>query len=361
MDRQLFVSYRWDDQPFVRAFVDELKGFNYNVWIDRDNLRIGDSLVGDLSHAIGDSACFLLFLSDSAYKALLNHTGGFNIEIEEIMSLRRSRALNGKPPAVFIVECEPFSDAQIADVSFLRPFASTIRLKASEAFQAFRAGDAAPMRLTVREFVRQALHDELRLFPRAAKLADGAYLLSWIVAGPHDQVEIRREHLEWEGEARPVIPLSTQRGRPCLVLSAKHRLKKPIKDSWWCAGVGLDFDPNGFWKTIDITRYKTLQFEGRAGTLGGGKIEGPQSLLVSLGDNSRQASSWNKAPLSLSSAFWVYQFDLDAHFGWAKNACSTNTAAVNRTAIQDIMFGHDLRLRSCEARFEIRNISLVAR
>jgi hypothetical protein len=73
----------------------------------------------------------------------------------------------------------------------------------------------------------------------------------------------------------------------------------------------------------------------------------------------RQSSS--EAPISLSSEFLVYKLDLDGHFEWGKNACHLNTAAVNRSAIQQVMFGHDSRVKSCEARFEIRNIRLKAR
>ncbi len=361
MDRQLFVSYRWDDGDFVRAFAAELKAFNYNVWIDRDKLRVGDSLVRDLSHAIGDSACFILFLSRSAYDALANVTGGFNVEIEEIMALRRSRAVTSKPPAILIVECAPFSDDQIAAIEFLRPFSSSIRLQGSEAYKSFQMGDSVPLRTLVRQFVRQVLRDELRVFPRSSKLTETAYLLSWISAGTNDQVDIEREHLEWEGEKRPVIPLSTGRGQPCLVFTARHRLREPVEQSWWCAGIGLDFDGYGSWKSIDLTRYKTLQFEGRAGDLSGGKMGVPQRLLVCLGDNRRQSSSWNKVELTLISAFRVYDFDLDAHFGWTRSACPMNTTKVNRSAIEQIMFGQDPKVESSEVRFEIRNICFVAR
>lgn len=360
MDRQVFVSYRSVDQPFVAAFCEELKSLGYSVWHDRDEIRIGDNWLRAIGEATAQSASVLLFLTVQSHAALHEGRGGLAVEIEKILSLR-SQSSTDRQLAIYVVDCCGITDAQMAETALLKQLSNDRRLAAHDAHTSFLSGDRRALRAVVRDFVREALGNRLTIYPRAAKVTgDGAYLLSWATAGPHDTIERRREVSSWEGEPRSAIPLQTRSGQPCLALSISHRLRDPEADSWWCAGIGLAFSPAGRWLAVDLTPHARILFDARmTRTMSWSEEAAP--LLMGFADVNLQSTGWNRTPIEVSEAFRLYSLDLDADFGWSRSDWPTNRRDVDRSAILQIMFGQDATVPNCEARFEIRDIRLQPR
>ncbi len=106
MNRQIFFSYRWDDKNFILDFYKNLKQYNYKVWIDETELNLGDNLPRGISNALLRTDCFAIFLSKSSYASLIKQKGGFNVEIEKIISIKEIRQSEGKFTKIVLIDLE---------------------------------------------------------------------------------------------------------------------------------------------------------------------------------------------------------------------------------------------------------------
>jgi hypothetical protein len=62
----IFISYSHDDKELARALFDRLKARGHHVWIDDEELRVGDSLIERISTAIAKIDFFLALVSPAA-------------------------------------------------------------------------------------------------------------------------------------------------------------------------------------------------------------------------------------------------------------------------------------------------------
>jgi TIR domain len=65
MPRNLFVSYAHEDAATVGPVVRALEIQGLSCWLDRDHLRTGDTLVGELNDALSSADGFVVFLSNA--------------------------------------------------------------------------------------------------------------------------------------------------------------------------------------------------------------------------------------------------------------------------------------------------------
>jgi hypothetical protein len=66
---RLFLSHSSSDKQFVRRLVADLKALNLNVWIDEQELRVGDSIVQGISAALTATDYLLIVLSEASTKS----------------------------------------------------------------------------------------------------------------------------------------------------------------------------------------------------------------------------------------------------------------------------------------------------
>ena len=62
----IFISYSHDDKQLARALYERLKARGHMVWIDEQELRVGDSLIERISTALADIDFFLALVSPAA-------------------------------------------------------------------------------------------------------------------------------------------------------------------------------------------------------------------------------------------------------------------------------------------------------
>ncbi len=82
----IFISYSHENKEFVDALATQLVRHNVNVWLDSWELKIGDSMIDRIQHAIEGSSALLVVLSKASVvsdwcKKELN--SGFLKELEE--------------------------------------------------------------------------------------------------------------------------------------------------------------------------------------------------------------------------------------------------------------------------------------
>lgn len=64
-----FVSYAHADSLFVDELVRKLKAHGVNVWIDKWEVRVGDSIVEKINHGIGAADYLLIVISQASVKS----------------------------------------------------------------------------------------------------------------------------------------------------------------------------------------------------------------------------------------------------------------------------------------------------
>ncbi|MEI7730998.1 MAG: toll/interleukin-1 receptor domain-containing protein [Verrucomicrobiota bacterium] len=63
---RVFISHSSKDKPFVRKLVAELKKHKLSVWLDEQEIQIGDSIVSKISGGLRDSDYFVIVLSKAS-------------------------------------------------------------------------------------------------------------------------------------------------------------------------------------------------------------------------------------------------------------------------------------------------------
>ena len=63
---RVFVSHASEDKPFVRKLVEALKGKNLNVWLDEEELQVGDSIVTGVSQGLKNADYLVAVLSKAS-------------------------------------------------------------------------------------------------------------------------------------------------------------------------------------------------------------------------------------------------------------------------------------------------------
>jgi TIR domain len=63
---RVFVSHTSSDKPFVRKLTEALKGHNLNVWLDEEELQVGDSIVGGVSRGLKNADYLVAVLSQAS-------------------------------------------------------------------------------------------------------------------------------------------------------------------------------------------------------------------------------------------------------------------------------------------------------
>ena len=66
----VFISYSHQDKRFVDRLAAQLVRQKVNVWLDRWELKVGDSLISKVQDAIVGASALLVILSESARKVL---------------------------------------------------------------------------------------------------------------------------------------------------------------------------------------------------------------------------------------------------------------------------------------------------
>ena len=148
----IFISYSHEDKELARALYDRLKARGHMVWIDEQELRVGDSLIERISTAIADIDFFLALVSPAAAESrwcrkelALAVSGELNRRGMRVMPLRVDGA---KMPAALgdqlYLEVS-LDDVDTAVERLLRDIAS-YRVDAQAADDQARASDQAQHR-----------------------------------------------------------------------------------------------------------------------------------------------------------------------------------------------------------------------
>lgn len=68
-ERTVFISYNTDDAPFANALANHLRTRRIRPWIDQEEIRVGDSLIGRIGKALHDSDFIVAVLSPSSVRS----------------------------------------------------------------------------------------------------------------------------------------------------------------------------------------------------------------------------------------------------------------------------------------------------
>jgi hypothetical protein len=65
----VFISYNTDDAPFANALARNLRSRSIRPWIDEEEIRVGDSLIGRIGEALRDNDFIIVVLSPSSVRS----------------------------------------------------------------------------------------------------------------------------------------------------------------------------------------------------------------------------------------------------------------------------------------------------
>lgn len=80
---KIFLSHAHEDKEYARSLADELRHYGADVWLDEEELALGDSLAARIEAAIRDSDLFLVLVSPSSQRSpWLRHELDFALKTE---------------------------------------------------------------------------------------------------------------------------------------------------------------------------------------------------------------------------------------------------------------------------------------
>jgi DNA-binding winged helix-turn-helix (wHTH) protein len=207
----------------------------------------------------------------------------------------------------------------------------------------------------------------LHIFPgKGGTPAGTVFVHSYVGYGANDFVEHVAQRVPWEEVRRHMAMLSPNLPST-LVIPFNHSVNKSTKqESWWVVCLPTNVNQvSGAWEFVDLTRYKSMVFEGRSTLPESAKNE-RVPVLVRLEDNSaeatdgkRQSTNWHSKTLLLPESFLRFELPLN-DFKWSVDAWVGNTKPVNRNRVAQITFGHNATVATTAGTIEIRNIMFLA-
>jgi len=69
-DKTVFLCHSSADKGFVRMVNDDLRRLGATTWLDENNIKVGDSIVGKISDGLKESQFMAVFLSPESVKSL---------------------------------------------------------------------------------------------------------------------------------------------------------------------------------------------------------------------------------------------------------------------------------------------------
>lgn len=60
----LFISHRGSDTPVAKQLARDLRALGYTVWIDVDEVRVGDSIIARMGQGLRDADFLLMLFSE---------------------------------------------------------------------------------------------------------------------------------------------------------------------------------------------------------------------------------------------------------------------------------------------------------
>lgn len=133
---RVFISHSRNDKKFVRRLVDDLRKANLHVWLDEQELAVGDSIIAKISDGLEDSDYLVAVLSRSSLES-----GFFQAEVNAALSEHFSgRGTAVLPVLIEDVDIPPlFRDRLYAD------FRSSYKDGLDALIKAFRQEDLVPL------------------------------------------------------------------------------------------------------------------------------------------------------------------------------------------------------------------------
>jgi len=69
-EKTIFLCHSSTDKGFVRMVNDDLRRLGATTWLDENNIKVGDSLVGKISEGLKVSQFMAVFLSPASVKSI---------------------------------------------------------------------------------------------------------------------------------------------------------------------------------------------------------------------------------------------------------------------------------------------------
>jgi hypothetical protein len=367
VDRKIFISYSWGDgegeKHFARAVADALLAHNFDVWLDKRHLGLGEHIDFSIAAAVSEADCFLIFLSKEGLGRIKSGRGGFTLEIEKILTVRNARRRSGHDTKIVIVTLDQLLETELTGTAQLQDVAGTLRFDASEALAIFRStDDKESARPVAQAIIRDVFHSELILFPRRRFLLNtpDAYPLSWIGSGGGSEVAKGSFRDRWDSDVRYTIPIVNYDAQPVLRIDFAHN-----SAGWWSAVLFFDQDADSVVRPISLEGFSKLTLDLRY-------LPPPQHqndfvpVRIRLEEASHDASAgsfrnsigWQKPDIKAFYYFTRPTVDLGADFDWTKEAWYWNTRPPSRGQILCLVIGHDSATPACQGVLEIRKIAV---
>lgn len=109
----VFISHRSADLSTAKRLATDLLGRGHNVWLDEWNIRVGDSIIGEIGDGLEGSSYVVLCYSDSSVNSpwmsrewmstLARQLEGMNVRLLPV------RLTGGSPPGIL-------ADVKFADL-----------------------------------------------------------------------------------------------------------------------------------------------------------------------------------------------------------------------------------------------------
>ncbi|MBL8132465.1 MAG: toll/interleukin-1 receptor domain-containing protein, partial [Anaerolineae bacterium] len=66
---QVFISYKHENDSFIKALKERIQAAGFDVWIDKDLLRVGEDWRQEIDNAIKASFCLIVVMSPGAFES----------------------------------------------------------------------------------------------------------------------------------------------------------------------------------------------------------------------------------------------------------------------------------------------------
>ncbi|MDS4019359.1 MAG: toll/interleukin-1 receptor domain-containing protein [Candidatus Competibacter sp.] len=133
---RVFISHSHHDKPFVRKLVEDLRGANLHVWLDEQDLAVGDSIIARVSDGLKDSDYLVAVLSRSSMQSKW---------VQAELNAALSGQLSGKGTAVLPVLIEDVDLPPLLADRLYADFRVNYKHGLDALITAFRQEDMVPL------------------------------------------------------------------------------------------------------------------------------------------------------------------------------------------------------------------------
>ena len=345
---RVFLSHTSVDKPFVKRFSEAFKTYqDVRVWLDEDNVGVGDDLLAKVNSAVAASDAVIFFWSKNAAERYETKVIGNHSWIASELRVAYQAGVSKERKFVIVRMDETPLHTDLQTLGFIRNVHAMKLLSCPP-----NETDPVIWRACV-EIVAglrgiPALFPTLVLHQQDGKPVEkngmNYFIHTWVDGFSPKDGRSGDEHLDIyqhfdregkRGEGGMVAAQKSNDGSLCYWFSIPNH----VAGAYWMASISFDL-ADFCWRAVDLTKYRELRFNAHADKNG-------IPLAVGFADNDPGADTPSGHQLTSSKVFslksWWHSggfvVDLD-ELDWSVKGHADNTRPVNRSNILSLGFSN---------------------